>query len=54
MEKELTTRLQTLKDKVWTAKNTGVSELKDAFVELVAIVHQALAGDPKPPPPATK
>ena len=56
MEKELAARLQALKDKVWTVKNTGLKELKDAFTELVDIVHKKFAGDapkdPPPPPPA--
>lgn len=49
--KELIARLEALKAKVWTPKNTGVAELKNAFNELVDIVHKSLTTAPPPPPP---
>jgi hypothetical protein len=45
MKKDLLARLQALKDHVWTAKNTGVKELKDALTELVDIVHKAASSE---------
>lgn len=54
MKKELLARLEALKAKVWTAKNTGVVELKDAFTELVDIVHKAASGSEPPDPDAPK
>lgn len=49
--KELIARLEALKGRVWTHQNTGIVELKDAFNELVDIVHKSLTAQPPPPPP---